>query len=59
MTAQSLQPLSNPTKSQLEEWRKKKEGHEQVAVGEKVGRPSKELREQLEKDQGKGEGKKM
>lgn len=57
-TRESLKPLSNPPRSQLEEWRKKKESHEQVAVGEKVKRPSKELREVLGKDGGKGEGRK-
>jgi len=42
----------------LEEWRKQKENHEQVAVGERVVRPSKkELTEQLEKERMRSEGK--
>jgi hypothetical protein len=57
-TAQSPQTPSVPSKSQLEEWRKRKESHEQVAVGEKVVRPTKELREQVGKDGGHAEGKK-
>ncbi len=49
-TAPSPQTPSVPSQSQLEEWRKRKESHEQVAVGEKVVRPTKELKEQLGKD---------
>lgn len=57
-TAPSLQASAVPSQSQLEEWRKRKESHEQVAVGEKVVRPTKELREQLGKDGGHAEEKK-
>lgn len=58
VTAENLQPLSNPTRSQLEEWRKKAERHEQVAVGEQVQRPSKnELKKQLKREEKRIEGK--
>lgn len=58
MTAETLRPLSNPPRSQLEEWRKQKESHEQVAVGERVDRMSKkELSERLEREGRRSEGR--
>ncbi|KAL6720288.1 hypothetical protein ACLMJK_002209 [Lecanora helva] len=54
----SQNPRSTTTKPQLEEWRKKKESHEQVGMGQRVQRPSQQqMKEQLEKTQRGIEGR--
>ncbi|KAL2041816.1 hypothetical protein N7G274_005600 [Stereocaulon virgatum] len=45
LTAQNLQPLRDPPRSQLEEWRRESENHEQLAIGKQPLRPSKTQRQ--------------
>ncbi|KAL2054486.1 hypothetical protein ABVK25_005234 [Lepraria finkii] len=58
LTAQNLQPLGKPPRSQLEQWRKQNETHEQLAVGQKPSRPSEAQRKaKLDDFERKIEGK--
>ena len=42
-TAKGISRLAGPVKPQLDEWRKMKEKHEQVAVGGKPSRSKKQM----------------
>lgn len=53
VTSKNVERLSNPSTSQYQEWRRKNENHEQVAVGEKSERRKQQEEKKMKADKKK------